>query len=121
MDHPIFEIGMTDDAVTMIINHTPWRDFIFPNKIIAVDDLGLVVQKYITDVTLTMARRGGEYIVIEVKEKTSKEDYEKIGQADPTPYLEKHYGKEDFFPGVVEAIKDQRDQSSKTIRDAETG
>lgn len=94
---------MTSDAVTFIVNHT-YRNYIFPNKIIAVDDLGLVVQKYITDVTLTFARRGGEYIVIEVKPIITEEKYNEIEQADPAPYIKMHY-EDGGFEEVVESVK----------------
>ena len=77
MDHKVFKLGMSSDSVVFIINHTR-RDYKFPTKVVGSDENGLVVQYYLRDVTLTFARRNGEYQIIEVDEPVTKEVYEAI-------------------------------------------
>lgn len=94
-DHPTFKLNMPADSVVFIVNHTR-RDYIFANKIIGVEDDGIVIQWYLQDVTLTMARRENMYRIIEIAKAVTKDEWDKIEQADTQPYSDKHYGGMDF-------------------------
>lgn len=91
MEHKVFKLDMPADSVVFIVNHTR-RDYIHANKIIGVDDLGLIVQWYLQDATLTMARRDGMYRVIEIEQAYTKKEYDAVEQTDTQPYLDEHYG-----------------------------
>jgi len=102
IDHPTFKLNMTSDSVVFIVNHTR-RDYIHANKIIGIDDLGLIVQKYLQDATLTFARRDGMYRIIKIGKRTSKKAWEAIEEVDRQPYLDKHYA--GSFDEVVNNVK----------------
>jgi hypothetical protein len=87
-DHPIFKLNMTADSVVFIVNHTR-RDYIHATKIIGIEDDGMIVQWYLQDATLTMARKNGPYHIIEVESAYSKKKYDAVEEVDPQPYLDK--------------------------------
>jgi hypothetical protein len=90
IDHPTFKLSMPADNVVFIVGHTR-RDYIFANKIIDVEDGGIVIQWYLQDATLTLARRQGMYRIIEIAKAVTKDEWDKIEEANVQSYLDKHY------------------------------
>lgn len=109
IDHPTFKLNMTSDSVVFIVNHTR-RDYIHANKIIGIEEGGLIVQKYLQDATLTFARRNGPYRIIEIEPAYNKKKYDAVEEVDRQPYLDKHYS--DGFDDLVKNVKANRKKIS---------
>lgn len=90
-EHKTFKLNMPADSVVFIVGHTR-RDYIFANKIIGVEEDGIVIQWYLQDATLTLARRQSMYRVIAIDPAMTAKKYVKIKQVDTQPYRDKHYG-----------------------------